>query len=184
MRAASRPRLLFILRHAKAVTDPPRGGGDHERELAPRGRRDARALGRRLGPKGDHFGLDDADLPTVVLCSTAARTLQTAERVLDGMAGEIDLRPLRVLYRADPDDVLAQIRMVEDDVHSVMVVGHNPTAAQLVVEAAAPAPLEGGSVEQHGLPTCALTVVALPAASWADAAFGTAEWARMFAPPY
>ena len=47
-------RLFWLLRHAKTLADPPKGGGDHERKLAPRGRKDADALrgpaGRRGGP--------------------------------------------------------------------------------------------------------------------------------------
>ena len=43
---AKATRILWLLRHAKAVTDPPPGGSDFDRVLAPRGRRDAAALGR------------------------------------------------------------------------------------------------------------------------------------------
>jgi phosphohistidine phosphatase len=141
-------------------------------------------LGKRLGPKGDRMGLPARDLPSVVLCSTAARTAQTAERALSEIADDVDLRMLRVLYRADPDDVLSQIGMVEDDVRSVMVVGHNPTIAAFAAEMTAPVKPKGGSVEQIGFPTCALAVVTLPAARWRDAAFGTALTARLFTPPY
>jgi phosphohistidine phosphatase len=175
--------MVWILRHAKALTDPPRGGSDHDRVLAPRGRRDARALGKRLGPKGDRLGLAAGDLPSVVLCSTAARTTETADRALAEMGDGVDVRPMRVLYQADPDDVLEQLRMVEDGVRSVMVVGHNPTAAALAVEMTAPKPASR-TVDRDGFPTCGLAVVKLPAARWRDADFGTAEWARLFAPPY
>ena len=73
---------LWLLRHAKTVPDPPAGKTDHERPLAPRGRRDADALARRL--EADRLGFKAADLPGLVLCSTAVRTVQTAERVLPG----------------------------------------------------------------------------------------------------
>jgi phosphohistidine phosphatase len=174
---------VWILRHAKAVTDPPPGGSDHERELAPRGRHDARDLGKRLGPKGDRLGLAARDLPSVALCSTAARTSQTAERALDGME-DVDLRLMKVLYRADPDDVLSQLRLLDDDVRSAMVVGHNPTIAVFADEMSAPAKVKGGSVEEVGFPTCALMVVSLEVERFADADFGQAAWARLFTPPY
>ena len=42
-------RTLWLLRHAKTVADPPAGGADIDRVLAPRGRRDATALGHLIG---------------------------------------------------------------------------------------------------------------------------------------
>ncbi|MGH9046907.1 MAG: SixA phosphatase family protein, partial [Acidimicrobiales bacterium] len=78
-------RILWVLRHAKTVRQPPVGGTDHERVLAKRGQRDADALGGRLGDHGDHLGLDPALMPGLVLSSTAVRTVQTTERVLAGL---------------------------------------------------------------------------------------------------
>ena len=49
-------RTLWLLRHAKAVTDPPPGGSDFDRVLAPRGRRDATALGRLFAGPGEGLG--------------------------------------------------------------------------------------------------------------------------------
>ena len=73
------PRTLWLVRHAKALADPPFGGTDHERPLSSRGRRDAAALGRRLGPAGDHLGLA-ADPPTAALSSTASRAARDRRR--------------------------------------------------------------------------------------------------------
>ena len=70
-------RTLWLLRHAKAVADPPPGGEDFARVLAPRGRRDAEALGRLIGPGGKGLGLGKVRLPQVVLSSPAARTAAT-----------------------------------------------------------------------------------------------------------
>ena len=56
-------RTLWLLRHAKAVADPPPGGEDFDRVLAPRGRRDAEALGRLIGPGGKGFGLGKVAAP-------------------------------------------------------------------------------------------------------------------------
>jgi phosphohistidine phosphatase len=176
-------RLLFVLRHAKAKTEPPRGGSDHERELNPRGRNDAAALGKRLA-RGDRFRLARRDLPSLALCSTAARTMQTAERVLDGWSDPPELRKERELYRADADDVLELLRTVDDDVRSVMVVGHNPTIAYFAEMMIDPVTPPRGSVDRQGFPTCALAVVRLPDHRWSKLAPGTATWARLFMPPY
>ncbi len=49
-------RILWLLRHAKTVTDPPPDGTDFDRVLAPRGRRDATALGRLFAGQGEGLG--------------------------------------------------------------------------------------------------------------------------------
>ena len=81
-------RYLWLLRHAKTVTDPPSGGSDFDRVLAPRGRRDATALGRLFADQGKQLGpeLKGVPRPAVALVSPAARTMATAELVLGSMA--------------------------------------------------------------------------------------------------
>src|SRR6202046_4428595 len=87
-KAAQRARTLWLLRHAKTVSDPPAGGTDFDRVLAPRGRRDATALGRLFAGKGERLGpaLLGVPRPQVALVSPAARTAATAELVLTDMA--------------------------------------------------------------------------------------------------
>jgi phosphohistidine phosphatase len=178
-------RLLWLLRHAKTRKDPPRGGSDHDRALATRGHRDAVALGARLGPGGDRLGLEPALLPQAVLSSTAKRTVQTVELVLADMAHPPPVTYLRTLYSASPEDVLGLLGTVEDDVSSVMVVGHNPTAEDLAVSLLADDDRAGRTeVDERGFPTCALGVYRLDAKRWMDAAEGTATLVGLFTPPF
>jgi phosphohistidine phosphatase len=165
--------IVWILRHAKAVPDPPSGKTDHERTLALRGRRDADALGKRLADPG--FG--PVDLPELVLCSTATRTVKTAERALASLEHPPPMEYRRSLYGASTEDVLDELRGIEDDVSSVMVVGHNPTAHDLVVS------LDRGSGPKS-FPTCALAVFRLPAKRWPDLDRGTGKLLGLFTPPY
>src|SRR5205807_9103055 len=58
-------RQLFVLRHAKSSWDDP-GLDDHERPLAPRGRRAVEVLNKHLRTTGA--------CPEQVLCSSARRT--------------------------------------------------------------------------------------------------------------
>jgi len=175
---------VWLLRHAKTLADPPKGGGDHERKLAPRGRRDADALGRRLGA-GDRLGFKASELPTLVLCSTATRTTQTTERALGAMARPPDVEYRRTLYTASPDQVVDELRTVDDGVTSVMVVGHNPTAHALAESMVAADDKAGRQkVARHGFPTCALAVYAVPVARWADLALGSGTVLGLFVPPY
>ena len=167
--------ILWLLRHAKTVPDPPPGKTDHERPLAPRGRRDADALGRRL--EEDRLGFGADALPGLVLSSTSVRTVQTAERVLPGLGDPpVDYR--RSLYDASPEAVLDELRAVDDEIPAVMVVGHNPTAQTLAVT------MDRDPAERRAFPTCALVVWRLPVDHWADVAEGTGELLGFFSPPY
>ena len=63
---------LFLLRHAKSSWDDSELV-DHDRPLAPRGRRAAKLVAEHLGREGI--------IPALVLCSSARRTRETLERI-------------------------------------------------------------------------------------------------------
>jgi phosphohistidine phosphatase len=114
---------LYLLRHAKSSWADPTLP-DHERPLAPRGRRDAKRIAKHLVRIGYE--------PELVLCSSAARTRETLELVRPA------LKTSRVLfedelYAATSDELLARIRLVPDPVESVMLIGHNPSLQQLAL---------------------------------------------------
>lgn len=171
-------RLLWLVRHAKAVADPPPGGTDHERQLAPRGRKDAAALGKRIGAGG--LGFAAGELPAHVLCSTAARTTETAEQVSSALGLPLDRR--RRLYYGTPDDVLDELRTIDDGFRSVMVVGHNPATHLLALALLSEETGERGQLASF--PTCALAVISFDALRWQDVAMGTGVLAGFFTPPY
>ncbi len=180
-------RVLWLLRHAKTVADPPPGGSDFDRVLAPRGRRDATALGRLFAGDGSGLGtaLEGVALPTVALVSPAARTRATADLVLADMAEPPECRLYEPLYGADPDEVLAYLQELEDHVGAAMVVGHNPTAHSLSQGLIAPRDKKGLSLAvRTGFPTCALGVYAFKAERWSDVDAGTAKLVALMVPPY
>jgi phosphohistidine phosphatase len=111
---------LFLLRHAKSSWDDP-GLADHDRPLAPRGRRAAKRMGRYLH--------DERIAPELVLCSSARRARETLELV--SPAGRIRLEPK--LYGASADELVGRLRLVPDDVRSVMLIGHNPAMQDLAL---------------------------------------------------
>jgi len=116
-------KRLFILRHAKSSWDDP-GLADHERPLAPRGRRAVEAIAAHVHSAGI--------TPELVLCSSARRTRETLEGVAVG--GEHLIEP--DLYGANCEDVLERLHRVPEDIGSVMLVGHNPTLQRLVLHLA------------------------------------------------
>jgi phosphohistidine phosphatase len=116
-------RTLYVLRHAKSSWDDP-GLDDHDRPLAPRGRRAAAALAQHVR--------DTAIAPQLVLCSSAQRTRETLEGV--SPPGQWEIEP--ELYGASAGALLERLRRLPDSVEEAMVIGHNPAMQVLVLRLA------------------------------------------------
>jgi phosphohistidine phosphatase len=180
-------RTLWLLRHAKTVTDPPPGGSDFDRVLAPRGRRDATALGKLFAGDGEGLGpaLAGAPRPSVALVSPAARTRATAEVVLADMEAPPVCRFDEDLYGAEPDELLGFVRALPDEAAAAMAVGHNPTAHYLSQALVSPADADGLALAtRQGFPTCALGVYVFPVARWAEVDLGSATLLTLLVPPF
>jgi phosphohistidine phosphatase len=117
-------RQLFVLRHAKSSWDDP-GLDDHERPLAPRGRRAIKVL-------AEHFR-DTGVGPALILCSSARRTVETLDGI--GLQGQTLIED--ELYAASPGQLLERLHRIPGEVESAMVIGHNPTMQVLVLRLAA-----------------------------------------------
>jgi phosphohistidine phosphatase len=179
------PRTLWLLRHAKTVTDPPAGGTDFDRVLAPRGRRDTTALAHCLSPQGTLPGLGRATRPSLALVSPAARTAATAELVLAHWSAPPVVRMVPGLYGAEPNDVLDLLRALDDDIASVMVVGHNPTAHALAVGLIDQSDKKGHALAtKRGFPTCALGIYTFAIDTWRDIEGHSAKLKGLWIPPF
>jgi phosphohistidine phosphatase len=132
---------LYLLRHAKSSWDEP-GLADHDRPLAPRGRRAAKAMGRYLQ--------EHEIEPDVIVCSSATRARQTLERL--GLAGA---RIEPGLYGADA----ATLRAFIPETASVMLIGHNPGMHDVAVSLARSGP--GLAELAAKFPTGALVTIEL-----------------------
>ena len=145
-------RVLYVLRHAKSDWAAAYGGVDHERPLNERGAQAAQTMGRRLAER--------RAIPDRILCSSAARTRQTIE--LATAAGHWNRTTIlkRRLYLASPGSVIDLLREQADDAGSVLIVGHQPTCAELVRR------LTGD--EPPRFVTAAVACVHLEIASWAE----------------
>jgi phosphohistidine phosphatase len=179
------PRTLWLLRHAKTVADPPHGGTDFDRVLAPRGRRDVNALGQCLSPGGTLPGLGRVARPTVALVSPAARTAATAELVLTHWPAPPAVRMVPDLYGADPNEVLDLLRQLDDDIASVMVVGHNPTAHALSIGLLGQTDRKGQALAtKRGFPTCALGIYTFRIEAWRDLEGHSGTLKGLWIPPF
>lgn len=128
---------LIVVRHSKAAS--PLGTLDFDRPLTGRGRRDAAKAGDELRAAGL--------VPDRVVCSPALRTRQT----LDGLAvtAPVDFEP--VIYDNGADEILDLLRELPDDAGMVLLIGHNPSMHQLVLDLT-------GAPDQ-GFPTSATAVI-------------------------
>jgi phosphohistidine phosphatase len=174
-------RRLWVLRHAKTRPNPPPGRADYDRRLTGRGRRDAAALGNRLGPDGDRLGLPADAVFTRVLCSSARRTLQTAQRVTSPMRPTPDVLVTRRLYRAEAPAMLGELAAVDDAVTSVLLVGHNPGVHELCWELVGE---ETGRARLGTFPPGAVAVFDLGSQSWADPLLGRCRLEAFSTPPF
>ncbi|HEX3793537.1 MAG TPA: hypothetical protein VHV57_03445 [Acidimicrobiales bacterium] len=175
---------LWLLRHAKTVADPPPGGDDFDRVLAPRGRRDATALAELIGPDGLGLG-SEAAAPQVAFVSPAVRTRATADLVLGSLTDPPTVVYPDDLYGAEPNDVLAHLAALPDDVHSALVIGHNPTTQALALGLIPVLDKDGrDTVVRRGIPTCALAVYELLIDTWSDLDAGTGRLLALITPPF
>lgn len=141
-------RKIYLLRHGKSDWEADYGD-DHERPLAPRGRRAARLMGRVLARAGE--------VPGLVLTSTARRARATVEEASAAGGWEAPVVATRLLYEGSPAAFLDLLRAQEDARASVLLAGHEPTLPGLG------ALLVGGRFK---MPTATLVRIDVAAAGW------------------
>jgi phosphohistidine phosphatase len=155
-------RALVLLRHAKSAY--PDGVTDHDRPLAPRGKREAALAGNWLR----------ANLPAIdaVLCSTATRARETlAHTAIDAPVRYVDR-----LYDTAPGTVIDEINRVGDDVKVLLLVAHEPTMTQLALGLASTDNTNTDAAERISakFPTSAMAVLRF-SHSWKGLELGSAE---------
>jgi len=170
--AARRPRALYLLRHAKSSWDDP-GLVDHDRPLAPRGVRAAKAMARHMRQEGIR--------PALVLCSSAVRARETLELVLPAL-GDADVWVEPELYGADMGELLGRLRRLPRAVPSAMVVGHMPTLQDVALRLAGDGDETALARLRAKLPTAALVTLTLSPEGWDGLAWGTARLAGFMVP--
>ena len=114
------PVRLILIRHAKSAWDDPLAD-DHARVLNDRGRRSATAIGQWLAERGH--------VPDICLCSDAARTRETWDRIAAELPGPVPLRQMAELYHAGSQRLLGILRRASAE--TVALVGHNPGIGDL-----------------------------------------------------
>jgi phosphohistidine phosphatase len=115
--------MLHLLRHAKSSTKE--NVEDYERPLSRGGRKTARRVGRNLPAK-----LGAIDL---VLCSSARRTRETLDLVLDEFSPAPHTSIEDGLYLASREKLRARLCRLDPSNVNVLLIGHNPGLHELAI---------------------------------------------------
>lgn len=166
-------KRLIILRHAKS--DWPRDVADHERPLASRGNREAPLAGLWLRENGL--------VPDAIVSSDAVRTRQTCTWVCSELGEKaptpyLDSR----LYDAGPAEALTVINETEEQVRTLLVIGHMPWVQELGMRIASVDSNEDAVMSMaEKLPTLGMQVFEIPE-QWASLDGRDAEMTHFIVP--
>ncbi|TQS73491.1 histidine phosphatase family protein [Rhodobacteraceae bacterium] len=162
-------RRLILTRHAKSSWDAP-DQSDKDRPLNKRGRLAAQELGDFLASRGLE--------PEELLCSSAARTRETWQRLKSAV---IATRPpeqyLEALYHASAEQMLDTLKTAQAP--SVMMIGHNPGIAEFAASLPQRLPT---SPDFKRFVTCATLIIDFQIDDWADLEPGTGAVLEFFTP--
>jgi phosphohistidine phosphatase len=149
-------KRLTLLRHAKSERESSTGR-DFDRSLNDRGRADSKRMGQEIRDLGLKFDL--------VLASPAQRVVETVEGI-GGISPQFDEH----IYDASTRQLLDIVQSTDDQIGSLMLVGHNPgferLAARLTDE------------EVDDVPTAALVEIELSIDHWRDVDEGSGRLVR------
>tara|TARA_R110002051_G_scaffold137753_7_gene210316 strand:+ start:12089 stop:12601 length:513 start_codon:yes stop_codon:yes gene_type:complete len=136
---------LILIRHGKSSWDDP-FGDDHARILNARGKAASQAIGQWL--------VQNEYLPDMVLVSDAARTVETANYILEAQPNAPQVKFMQRLYHAAPDTILEAVQ--RQSANTIAVIGHNPGIGMAASGLVTTAPKHP---RFNDYPTCATTVI-------------------------
>ncbi|WP_062983852.1 SixA phosphatase family protein [Nocardia anaemiae] len=160
-------RTLILMRHGKSAY--PNGISDHERPLAPRGQREAGLAGQWLRETQPPI---DA-----VRCSTATRTRETLAAT--GVTAPVVYEA--GIYEASPRTLIELVQLSDDDVTTLLVIGHAPGMPWTAWELASNRDSEPAIELSRKFPTSALAVLEFDR-PWAQVDEGTGDLVRFHIP--
>lgn len=155
-------KTVIFFRHGKSDWDAP-SGGDHDRPINNRGKRDSARMGQLLADAGQ--------IPDRIVTSSAVRARQTLERAVDGGEwGDVSTLVTDDLYEANSEAVLSVIQMQDDRWSRLLLVGHEPTWSHMISMC-----IGGGGVK---VSTATMARIDFNAPTWEDLTLGrgTLRW--------
>ena len=164
-------RRLMLLRHTKSAW--PDGVADHDRPLATRG--------LQAGPVMGNYMARNGLLPDLAIVSTAQRTRQSWQLVqpyLGKPALKFDAR----IYEAPAGAILDVIHETAGDIHTLLLVGHNPGLEDLALLLIGKADDNDLNRLQEKYPTGGLAVIDFDVADWTQVNAGAGRLERFVTP--
>lgn len=162
-------KYILLLRHAKSSWDDA-SLDDFDRPLAKRGIKD--------GPRMGSFARKTGYVPDLIISSPAERARQTTQ-LFSSKAGieEERIQWEKDFYYGSGSDYLSAIKGCEEEIETVMLVGHNPKMEQVVS-------LICGTGNSYiaRMPTAALVCIEHPAVKWEQVKAGTGRIKWMVIP--
>jgi len=152
-------RRLILMRHAKSSWADD-DAADIDRVLNGRGRKSCKAVGRWLREEGQ--------IPDQVLCSSAARTRETWDRIAAELTDPPPVTEVPALYLAEPEVMLDVLQGATGNV--VAMLGHNPGIGQMADRLLAEAP---DHPDFERFPTLATLIADFDIDDWAEVSWGS-----------
>jgi phosphohistidine phosphatase len=150
-------KKLILLRHASAASGAA-SGRDFDRPLDQNGRTAARTMGTRMKQGEVRVELG--------LASPAARVAETLKELGEGLGALPETQQDERIYLASAETLLDLIRETDDNIGSLLLVGHNPGLQNLLATLT-------GDTSSFAFPTAGVAEIDLPVDRWADLQPGT-----------
>ncbi|MEM7170161.1 MAG: histidine phosphatase family protein [Pseudomonadota bacterium] len=167
-------RKLLFLRHAKSSWKEPILD-DFDRPLAPRG--------RKAAPKMASYMRKKLLAPELVLCSRARRAVETWELASKKLRFDGQIYFSQSLYHAEPNEIIAAIRQVPDNIACVLMIGHNPGMEDAAMALSGPGSRPSAKEKlETKFPTAALAEIEFELPGWPDIGWGLGRLVRLTYP--
>ncbi|WP_331773780.1 SixA phosphatase family protein [Sulfurospirillum sp. 1612] len=115
-------KKIYLIRHAKS-NDKNNIENDFERGLSKRGKEDIKFMAKRL----KFFEI----MPDIIISSPAKRARKTAEGIASIVEYKNEIVYEPSLYESTPKHYMDLITNLDDSIHSVFMIAHNPTITEI-----------------------------------------------------
>ena len=149
-------KSVILFRHGKSDWDALYDS-DHDRPLAKRGIRDAKRMGKFLSKR--------AEVPELILSSTALRTRETTKFAMEAGNWDVDIELEKKIYEASLEKILFVIKKQDNKYNSMCLVGHEPIFSTIIT-----------LIDNK-------EIIKFPTATMAKISFYTSDWMRVLFEP-
>lgn len=148
-------KTLYLVRHAKSSWK--HDVDDHQRPLKSKGKNDGLLIARKVK--------SEVDPPQKIISSDATRALSTANFFKEALdISDENFETNHTLYDFRGQNVMRFIKMLDNELDSVMIVGHNHAFTSIVNML--------GNKYIENVPTCGFVMLEFDEQEWKDITTG------------